>query len=241
MKSLYAGVSTVYRKSEPNSRVYVQPVILNWLFYIALTLNYCLNTAWIFLWDKKLMVLASIFLFLIVFTGWLSFAVASIRLLLTIQIASRELDPHFLLNRGKQASEKRKGGVSVNAIFKEIRLQRILIHNGMALYATWTTIASVSNQTITEIIGSKRLNVDYLFMPKLLNANIAFQYFGNYEAETTSLVCLAVLLIITIGWFILENTWLDLYVRYTLVQYPGMSSYCAIVNVRAFLMISFFM
>lgn len=80
----YIGVSTVYRRSGPSSRVFVQPVVLNWLFYLALALNYSLNTAWIFLWDRKLMVVASIFLFFIAGTGWLSFAVASVRLLQTI-------------------------------------------------------------------------------------------------------------------------------------------------------------
>lgn len=169
-------VSTVYRRSGPSSRVFVQPVVLNWLFYVALALNYSLNTAWIFIWDRKLMVVASIFLFFIAGTGWLSFAVASVR--------------------AKKACENRKGGLPIPAVLKEVRLQRILIHNGIALYTTWTTIAS------------------------LLNANIAFQYFGNFDAETTSLVCLSILLTVMIGWFILENTRLDPYVRYTLVQYP---------------------
>jgi hypothetical protein len=36
-------------------------------------------------------------------------------------------------------------GLTKNVVFKEVRLQRILIHNGIALYATWTTIASVSS------------------------------------------------------------------------------------------------
>lgn len=57
---------------------------------------------------------------------------------------------------------------------------------------------------------------------KLLNINIAFQYFGNCDAETTSIVCTSVLLTVLIGWFVLENTWLDAYVRYTLAQYPGL-------------------
>lgn len=61
---------------------------------------------------------------------------------------------------------------------------------------------------------------------KLLNINIAFQYFGNTDAETTSLVCSSILLIIMLGWFFIENTyWLDPYVRYTVTQYPGLSIY----------------
>nr|CAH0111439.1 unnamed protein product [Daphnia galeata] len=169
-------VSSVYRKSGLNSRVYAQPVILNWLFYVALTANYSLNTAWIFLWDRELMVAACIFLLFIAYTGWISFAVAC--------------------SRGKRAMEKKRDGLTKTAVFKEVRLQRILIHNGIALYTTWTTIAS------------------------LLNINIAFQYVGKCNAETTSVACTSVLLIVLIGWFTLENTWLDSYVRYTITQYP---------------------
>jgi hypothetical protein len=42
--------------------------------------------------------------------------------------------------------EKKSHGLSKTVVFKEVRLQRILIHNGIALYTTWTTIASVSNK-----------------------------------------------------------------------------------------------
>ncbi|XP_046652549.1 uncharacterized protein LOC124343300 [Daphnia pulicaria] len=169
-------VSSVYRKSGSNSRVYAQPIILNWLFYVALTTNYGLNTAWIFLWDQELIVAACIFLLFIAYTGWISFAVAC--------------------TRGKSAMERQRDGLIQTAVFKEVRLQRILIHNGIALYTTWTTIAS------------------------LLNINIAFQYVGKCDAETTSIACTSVLLIVLVGWFALENTWLDSYVRYTLTQYP---------------------
>ncbi len=36
------------------------------------------------------------------------------------------------------------------------------------------------------------------------------------------MACTSVLLIVLIGWFTLENTWLDSYVRYTITQYPGL-------------------
>jgi len=82
------------------------------------------------------------------------------------------------------------------AAASELRLQKILIHNGIGIYATWTTVAS------------------------LLNINIALQYIGRYDAETTSLVCCSCLLTILIVWFVLENTLLDKYVRYLVSQYP---------------------
>lgn len=44
--------------------------------------------------------------------------------------------------------EKHRDGLANTAVFKEVRLQRILIHNGIALYTTWTTIASVSKRNL---------------------------------------------------------------------------------------------
>lgn len=38
---------------------------------------------------------------------------------------------------------KKEDGDAKRAVFTELRLQRIIIHNGIALYTTWCTIASV--------------------------------------------------------------------------------------------------
>lgn len=61
--------------------------------------------------------------------------------------------------------------------------------------------------------------------------NIAFQYVGKCDAETTSIACTSVLLIVLVGWFALENTWLDSYVRYTLTQYPGWFSFPCVYKI----------
>ena len=71
----------------------------------------------------------------------------------------------------------------------------------------------------------------YLIYLQLLNLNVAFQYVGNFDAETISLICLSILLIILLTWFLFENLWLDSYVRYTLSQYPGQFLYnCCMKN-----------
>ena len=48
---------------------------------------------------------------------------------------------------------------------------------------------------------------------------------GKLDPETISLTCSGVLLAIIVGWFIMENVWLDSYVRYTITQYPGIILY----------------
>lgn len=46
--------------------------------------------------------------------------------------------------------KKKQEGVIKTAVYKEVRLQRVLVQNGIALYSTWTTVAAVSNQTVTD-------------------------------------------------------------------------------------------
>ncbi|KAG8543858.1 hypothetical protein GDO81_023536 [Engystomops pustulosus] len=71
-----------------------------------------------------------------------------------------------------------------------------LAQNGIAVYATWTTIAS------------------------LLNFAVALTYNGNIPNGTSTTVCLSLLAFEVLLWFILENFLFDKYVRYTLTVYP---------------------
>lgn len=171
------SLSSVCRTSRfVGGKVFAQkPVILNWCFYGVLLTNYALNTGWIFVWLYELITAATILLLFIAYTGWIAFAIACYR--------------------GSMAMVKKEDGDAKRAVFTELRWHRIIIHNGIALYTTWCTIAS------------------------LLNLNISIQYLGRCDAEVTSLVCLSVLLAIVVGWFVLENTYFDRYVRYTITQY----------------------
>jgi len=165
-------VSTLFRTSPSGQPVYVDPIILSPPFYLLLTSSFILNIIWIFVWNNEMIVAGSIFLLLITYSAWLAVGYAVLRM-------GRVID----------ANEK-------HIIHPEIRLQRILVHNSISIYAMWTTIAS------------------------LLNINAAFQYFGPYDGEVTSAICCILLLILLIGWFVLENTIFDPDVRYILAQYP---------------------
>ncbi|KAG8584096.1 hypothetical protein GDO81_008682 [Engystomops pustulosus] len=78
----------------------------------------------------------------------------------------------------------------------DLWLIRIFVQNGIAVYATWTTIAS------------------------LLNFAVALTYNGNIPNGTSTTVCLSLLAFEVLLWFILENFLFDKYVRYTLTVYP---------------------
>ena len=72
----------------------------------------------------------------------------------------------------------------------------ILVINGIAIYATWLTVAT------------------------LLNLGIVVQYYGDFSAVNNGTLCLSLLTVEVIVYFILENTVLDRFVRYVLIVYP---------------------
>ena len=72
---------------------------------------------------------------------------------------------------------------------------RFLVINGVVFYATWTTIATLVNMTIT------------------------LQYDFKANSSTVASVALAILLCIVLGWFILENFVLERHLRFTFSEY----------------------
>ncbi|KAK4316777.1 hypothetical protein Pmani_012104 [Petrolisthes manimaculis] len=78
----------------------------------------------------------------------------------------------------------------------DLWMYRILWHNGLALYTVWTTIAA------------------------LLNLGIALRYEARLEMQLIVYIVLGCLSGILVLYFILENTVLDRFVRYTITIYP---------------------
>nr|XP_006114139.1 uncharacterized protein LOC102443710 isoform X1 [Pelodiscus sinensis] len=151
--------------------VYREPDLLPTSFYLVWILNNAINAGWLFLWDQESLIPALVFLAVLTFTCYVS-----------LFISHRSLHMHaawFL--KGHKA---------------ELWLIRILVQNGIALYATWTTIATLLNFAVVLIFSG----------------NIS-----NKIATTTSLAILTFELVI---WFSLENFVLDKYVRYNLTVYP---------------------
>ncbi|KAM4551203.1 uncharacterized protein PAE49_015067 isoform 2-T2 [Odontesthes bonariensis] len=78
---------------------------------------------------------------------------------------------------------------------KNLKCLIILVQNGLALYATWTSIAS------------------------LINFSLVLHLWG-VEKSTAATASLCILFAEVVGWFILENWVLDRWVRNILTVYP---------------------
>ncbi|XP_077982438.1 uncharacterized protein LOC144437385 [Glandiceps talaboti] len=159
-------LTTICRKNQTDY-VYVRPQVLTPTFYIILALNLGLNTAWLVLWDRELMQYAFIVLVLVCLT-----------LYTCLFIVHKNLWKHL-------SPMMRHQKLDVWCI-------RILVHNGIAIYATWCTVAT------------------------LLNTGVVLVYWYDLTQETAGLICLSILSLEVVVWFLLETFVLDKWVRYTL-------------------------
>ncbi|XP_060950211.1 uncharacterized protein LOC133027194 [Limanda limanda] len=151
--------------------VYCSPAILPHGFFVVWCLNMGLNTGWLFLWDRSLMAPALVVLILIAVTNYLVIFISC----------------YGLNNYGAWLSKYHN---------VDLWLHRVLIQNGVAIYATWTTIAS------------------------MINLAVVLNYNANMSQTDASTVSLSVLTVVLFVWFILENSVLDKHVRFILTIYP---------------------
>ncbi|KAM6948441.1 uncharacterized protein FYW47_016405 [Aplochiton taeniatus] len=78
---------------------------------------------------------------------------------------------------------------------RDLLCLRLLVLNGLCLYATWTTIAT------------------------LINFTVVLQLVG-VDKNTAATISLCILLVEVLGWFLLENFVLDRWVRWVLTIHP---------------------
>ncbi|XP_012735598.2 uncharacterized protein LOC105938417 [Fundulus heteroclitus] len=164
------AISGIFRKNA-YGYVYCSPAVLPYGFYAFWCLNLVLNISWLFLWDRMFMPAALAFLILIALTNYA-----------VIFFSCYGLSQY---------------GAWLNKYHRvDLWLHRVLIQNGIAIYATWTTIASLVNLTIVLVY----------------DANVS-----NTDGATISL---SILTVAVVAWFVLENFVLDKHVRFILTIYP---------------------
>ncbi|XP_072307460.1 uncharacterized protein [Eucyclogobius newberryi] len=152
--------------------VYCSPPVLPRGFFVMLCLNLSLNLGWLLLWDRRLMIPALIFLIFIALTNYAVIAFSCLGL-------------HTY-------------GAWLNKNHKvDLYLIRVLVQNGIAIYATWTTVAS------------------------LVNLNVVLTTEAKMSQSDASTTTLAILTVIIVTWFVLENWLLEKHVRYIVSIYPA--------------------
>ncbi|XP_074477416.1 uncharacterized protein LOC141759328 [Sebastes fasciatus] len=151
--------------------MYTTPAVLPYGFHVSLIIDICLNITWLFLFDRELLLPVLIISTLMTFTDYMIL---------------------FFSCHGLKIY-----GAWLNKYHNiDLWLIRILVLNGIAVYATWGTLSTLLNLTI------------YL----------------QYQTETSRCDCamlsLLLLLMELLAWFLLENFYLDDHVRYIVTIYP---------------------
>ncbi|MEQ2252088.1 hypothetical protein ILYODFUR_018139 [Ilyodon furcidens] len=193
--------SGIFRKNA-YGYVYCSPAVLPYGFYAFWCLNLVLNVSWLFLWDRMFMPAALAFLILIALTNYA-----------VIFFSCYGLSQY---------------GAWLNKYHKvDLWLHRVLIHNGISIYATWTTIASLINLTIVLVYDANVSNTDAATISlSLLTTVVVAWYVQIRQKETLCFILPKNENMEIMSWlidflrFFLENFVFDKHVRFILTIYP---------------------
>ncbi|KAF6019753.1 hypothetical protein EB796_021981 [Bugula neritina] len=162
----------ICRKNKQGEYLYnANPSHIHFSFYIIYIINNCVNIAWIFVFDRELLVASTVVLFVI-----------AISLYICGIIICKYLD-HAAAN------------LESSDLGKDIWMTRIFTLNGIGIYGTWTTIAS------------------------LLNLAISLQHVAEVHPVTCAWVALGILTGELVIWFVMETFFFDRYLRYLFTPY----------------------
>lgn len=142
--------------------------VISPILLVIYAVSSVVNIGWLIVWSRELIQVSSVLLFTIAFLLYATLA----RSYMSVNIKTDTVSK------------------------RDFILAQVLVNNGLAMYATWCTIAS------------------------LLNLAMALAYYHGVDQDVASTISLVILAVEVIVWFALENTILDKYVRYTLTIYP---------------------
>ncbi|XP_020507725.2 uncharacterized protein [Labrus bergylta] len=151
--------------------MYTTPAVLPYGFHVSMIVNVCLNITWLFLFDRELMLPMLI--------------ISAVMMISSYMILF--FSCHGMKIYGAWLHKHRNA---------DLWLFRILVQNGIAVYSTWGTLATLLNLTIYLQHQTEALRCD------------------------CAMLALVLLLMQLSAWFLLENFYLDEHVRYIVTIYP---------------------
>lgn len=151
--------------------VYCNPAVLPYGFYVCWCINLGVNIGWLILWDRGMMIGALVLLILVIATNY----------------AMLGFICHGLHVYGAWLYKNHR---------VDLWLLRVLVQNGIMIYTTWTTIATLINLTIVLI------------------------YNVEMDPATAATISYCILAAVLLVWFVVEQLALDKHVRYILTTYP---------------------
>ncbi|XP_064797952.1 uncharacterized protein LOC135517503 isoform X2 [Oncorhynchus masou masou] len=159
------------RRREAYTWMYTSPAVLPYGFYLSWIVNSMLNMAWLFLYDKEKMVP-------------------------TLLITALQAISNCVIIMFSCCGLVVYGAWLHKYHNNDLWLIRILVQNGVALYATWWAVAT------------------------FLHLTVVLDHQTPIPKTDAAIMVLVLLQLGLIGWFVIENWYLDKHVRYILTVYP---------------------
>lgn len=163
---LVYALSTICRRTREGHYIYTLPIMPP-VIYALYIINNLSNITWLFVWDRQEIIASLVVIALTPLTLYVCLYFSFTRLYRNLGLLV-------------------KAGAT-----KDIWLIRFLVQNGLAMYATWTTVAT------------------------LLNVAMVMIYEGGVANELACTIILGVLSFVILLWFVLDNFVFDNYTRYT--------------------------
>ncbi|XP_054762918.1 uncharacterized protein LOC129269442 [Lytechinus pictus] len=152
-------------------KVYLNPSLVPPVFLASYSVNLVLNIAWLFCFDRQYIPVAFGVLALIAFSAYVC-------LFISYRAVSRHID---------QLWEHHRLDLWLNSIF---------IQNGILIYATWCSIAT------------------------LLNFSMVLTYWADVEERIACLICLSILAAELVLYFLVDIFFLEYHLRSAFMVYP---------------------
>ena len=164
------GVTMICRKTVYGYMYRAFPVLPP-ILYVVFSFALACNISWLLIWDREYMEVALVFINLM-----------TCNLYICLVVSLRRLNDYgTLMVRQK--------------LQRDIWLMRVLVHNGLAMFATWGTVAA------------------------MFNFAVVLTYRTGAKAEVGSTVSLAIFTLEIIAWWIFDNFVFERLLRYLFTPY----------------------
>lgn len=164
------GVLMVCRKTE-NDYFYIEFPVIPPILYVVFSFSLACNISWLLIWDREYMEVALVFINLMTFTLYICLVVSLRRL--------HRYGPEMVRQN----------------LHRDIWLIRIIVCDGLAMFATWGTVAAIFNFAVVLTYGT------------------------GANKQVGSTVSLAVFALEIIGWWIFDILVFEKLIRYLYTPY----------------------
>jgi len=167
---LIYAITTLFRRGV-DGYLYYSPDILPAYLYVFYIINNIANVCWLVVWSRELMIWALVMIIIATVTLYIASAGSYFGVTNNLELLTR------------------------TGLGRDVWLVRGLVQNGIGVYDTWLSIAT------------------------LINVAVVFGEQTSLSMTTATTICLVILFLEILGWFLVDVLLLDRFTRYVIAPY----------------------